>query len=134
MSLVSIRSSIHKLTRPFSQFVTAILCSIPFLLVRIVYSVLAAFAPLATFTSEGIIPGKGALAKFSSFGGSWEAFLFMGILMEFLVVCIYIFFGLTLPISMGEDELREQEKLQSAEMQGQGAATYYPMNNVNNRA
>ena len=58
----------------------------------------------------------------------------MGILMEFLVVCIYIFFGLTLPISMGEDELREQEKLQSAEMQGQGAATYYPMNNVNNRA
>ena len=84
-----------------------ITCSYPFLVVRIIYSVLSSFAPKSTLTAEGFTNSGGALSAFSSFGGSWVPFFVMGILMEFIVICIYIYFGLTLPISSGDDKRQQ---------------------------
>jgi hypothetical protein len=81
-----------------AQLLVGITFSFPFLVVRIIYSLLSTFA---TSTQ---------LQAFRSFGGgSWVPFFFMGILMELIVVCIYIYFGLTLPLSVGDDERRQLE-------------------------
>ncbi|KAI5123723.1 hypothetical protein M0805_000316 [Coniferiporia weirii] len=75
-------------------------CALPFLAVRTLYSVLSSFSPASSFTSTGVSSGSSSgLAKFNSISGEWQIFLVMGILMEFIVVSIYIFFGLRLPIS-----------------------------------
>ncbi|KAH8120501.1 hypothetical protein DFH11DRAFT_1560345 [Phellopilus nigrolimitatus] len=79
-------------------------CGMPFLAVRVVYSVLSSFSGSSTFSASGISStSSSSLAKFNSISGSWELFLVMSTLMEFVVVAIYIFFGLRLPISKGAE-------------------------------
>ena len=68
-----------------------------------IYSVLSAFSSSAVFTSTGIEPGTGSLAKFNSITGEWQIFLGMSIIMEFVVVGIYIAFGISLPLNKEED-------------------------------
>ncbi|EJD04248.1 uncharacterized protein FOMMEDRAFT_84119 [Fomitiporia mediterranea MF3/22] len=79
-------------------------CALPFLAIRVLYSVLSAFSPPASFGSLGSPSGStSGLAKFNSITGSWQLFLVMAVIMEFIVVATYIFFGLRLPISGGVD-------------------------------
>ena len=74
--------------------------ALPFLAVRVLYSILGAFAPAPTsgFGSTGIpSTDTNSLSKFSSFNGSWEIFLFMSLLMEYITVLIYLTVGIFTP-------------------------------------
>ncbi|TBU41118.1 hypothetical protein BD309DRAFT_898715 [Dichomitus squalens] len=79
-----------------------IIASLPFLLVRVAYSVLGAFAPSSFgFDTEGhLIPvqSNSALRHFSSSTGDWAIYLVMSVLMECIVVLIYTSAGLRLPL------------------------------------
>jgi uncharacterized membrane protein YozB (DUF420 family) len=80
----------RKLTASRKMLLTAFTFAIPFLIVRIVYSILGAFA--STLYS-----------KWSPTKGSWVAFLLMGLLMEFIVVLIYVIAGISIPYSKDEE-------------------------------
>ncbi|KIJ34914.1 hypothetical protein M422DRAFT_34854 [Sphaerobolus stellatus SS14] len=67
------------------KFLNVLSLALPFLFVRVLYTVLAAF----TAKSSGP-------SKFSSISGDWKIYLFMGLLMEYIVVLIYIIGGLKL--------------------------------------
>jgi len=70
----------------------------PFILVRLIYSVLSAFAPIGSFTAvENGTSHPTGLARFNSFTGDWQIWLVMGIIMEFCAVLIYLVFGTRLP-------------------------------------
>lgn len=74
--------------------------ALPFLAVRVLYSVLSNFAPTVNFgDTTSSSTSSSALSKFSSISGLWELYLFMSVLMEFCAISIYIYFGLKLPIS-----------------------------------
>ncbi|KAH8120500.1 hypothetical protein DFH11DRAFT_1838318 [Phellopilus nigrolimitatus] len=67
-------------------------CGMPFLAVRVIYSVLSAFSGSSTFSTSGVsATSSSSLAQFNSISGSWQLFLVMSTLMEFVVVVIYIF-------------------------------------------
>ena len=85
------------------KLLLAIVVSLPFLLVRIIYTVLSAFAPLPFgFDASGhVIPPSNAnspLKEFSSTSGNWAIYLVMSVLAEYAVVLIYTFAGLRLPL------------------------------------
>ncbi|KAH0536001.1 hypothetical protein FGG08_007100 [Glutinoglossum americanum] len=65
--------------------------AIPFLIVRIVYALLAAFS-------------SALISKWSAIYGSWVAFLVMGLIMEFIVVAIYVTAGILIPYSRDHQE------------------------------
>ena len=73
-----------------------------FLFVRILYTVLSAFAPLPfAFDSGGhMVPvaSRSPLKAFSATSGSWAVYLVMSVLAEYSVVLIYTFAGLRLPL------------------------------------
>ncbi|THH28285.1 hypothetical protein EUX98_g5908 [Antrodiella citrinella] len=78
--------------------------ALPFLLVRVVFSVLSAYAPAAAI---GFPATKHtALTKFSSETGSWQIFLVMSVLMEIIVMIIYITVGLT--VRLKDDPVGEK--------------------------
>jgi len=82
--------------------------ALPFLLVRCVYSVLSAFSPISSFGSNvttSLPPAKHtSLSKFSSFSGSWQIFLAMSLVMEYIVVLIYLAIGAVTPLQSKTDE------------------------------
>ncbi|KAF8577591.1 hypothetical protein K439DRAFT_1655058 [Ramaria rubella] len=57
--------------------------ALPFLAVRVLYSVLGAFA---------------SPSQWSPLTGNWRLYLFMGVIMEYIVVCIYVITGARLPL------------------------------------
>lgn len=57
---------------------------------------LSSFSP-STFPGGPPVE-KNALSQFNSQSGSWAIYLFMSVIAELLVVLIYIFFGMRLPI------------------------------------
>ena len=70
--------------------------ALPFLAVRVLYSILSAFAPFPQFNAGGVIVATGGLEDFSSIAGKWQIYLVMSVLMEFAVALIYIGGGLFL--------------------------------------
>jgi hypothetical protein len=58
----------------------------PFLALRLVYSVLGAFAPP---TLIGHPPENNSLSKFNSITGSWVPQFFMSLAPEFIYICIF---------------------------------------------
>jgi len=70
--------------------------ALPFLLVRVVYSVLGGFAPIHYGPPSPDMPNN-FFTKFSSVG-PWEYYLGMGVLMELAAVIIYIVTGLKTPL------------------------------------
>ncbi|KAK7694242.1 hypothetical protein QCA50_001422 [Cerrena zonata] len=65
--------------------------ALPFLAVRVVYSVLSSYAPHDPDAESG-------LAIFNISSGTWYIYLIMGVLAELIVVLIYTFFGMTVPL------------------------------------
>ncbi|KAI9761121.1 MAG: hypothetical protein M1840_002018 [Geoglossum simile] len=78
-----------RLTAARRMLLRAFTLAIPFLVVRIVYSILGAFASTS-------------FSKWSPVRGSWRAFLVMGLIMEFVVVLVYAVTGVSLPDSKEE--------------------------------
>jgi len=83
-----------RLTSARKMLLAAFTIAIPFLIVRIVYSFLGAFA--STLFSQ-----------WSPVKGSWRAFLVMGLVMEYIVVLVYIYTGITLPSNKEEQAQSE---------------------------
>lgn len=83
----------------------AVTGSLPFLVIRVLYTVLSAFAPLG---NPGVDGGSPSLAKFNSSHGDFAIYLVMSVIMEFAVVIIYVTAGLIIPLkddySGGSDE------------------------------
>ncbi|PCH33292.1 hypothetical protein WOLCODRAFT_135033 [Wolfiporia cocos MD-104 SS10] len=77
-------------------------CALPFVCVRVLYSILASYAPLPeTINADGSVsyaPSNSPLERFSYYNGSWIIYLVMSVLMEFITVVIYITVGLKTPL------------------------------------
>ncbi|PIL26229.1 hypothetical protein GSI_11984 [Ganoderma sinense ZZ0214-1] len=84
------------------KLLLAILASLPFLFVRVAFSVLSSFAPLPFgFDADGhmvAVVSSSPLKQFSSTSGSWVIYLVMSVLAEYAVVLIYTFAGVRLPL------------------------------------
>ena len=80
---------LKRLTAPKRMLLRAFTVAIPFLIVRVAYSILGAFATTV-------------FSKWSPVRGAWRAFLVMGLIMEFIVVLIYVVTGLSIPQSKEE--------------------------------
>ncbi|KIM84628.1 hypothetical protein PILCRDRAFT_818206 [Piloderma croceum F 1598] len=70
--------------------------ALPFLGVRVVYTVLASFSgsPIATSTTTT----TNSLSKFNLINGDWRIYLVMALVMEYIVVIIYTTVGAMLPL------------------------------------
>lgn len=78
------------------QLLKAITGSLPFLGIRVLYTVLSAFSPLGI---PGVTEGSTSLAKFNSTHGTFGIYLFMSVIMEFVVIVIYVTAGLVIPLN-----------------------------------
>ncbi|KAK7694240.1 hypothetical protein QCA50_001420 [Cerrena zonata] len=81
----------HEIMKNRRKLLLGISATLPFLGVRVIYSVLASYAPLDP-------NDKGGLANFNSSTGSWYIYLMMDVLSELFVVLIYTFVGITVPL------------------------------------
>ncbi|KAI0757365.1 hypothetical protein C8Q80DRAFT_1225239 [Daedaleopsis nitida] len=90
------------------QLLMGITATLPFLAVRVAYSVLSAVAPYPyTFVDGQQVPvalDDSALAKFSLTSSSWGIYLAMSVLMEYIAVVIYVVVGVITPLSKDELE------------------------------
>ncbi len=75
-----------------SQLLVATSCALPFLVVRIIYTTLSAYAPTGI---PEVTAGSANLAAFNSTTGSFAAYLLMSFLMELVIVGDYVATGLT---------------------------------------
>ena len=73
----------------------AITATLPFLAVRVLYTVLSSFSPLGI---PGVDTGSQSLAKFNSSTGTFGIWLFMAPIMEFVVIVIYVSVGIMTPL------------------------------------
>lgn len=96
---------------PENQLLLGISTALPFLLVRCIYSVLSAFSPVSSFGggSSNLPVQHNSLSKFNSFSGSWQIFLAMSLVMEYVVVLIYLTVGAVTPLERGTDDGSEED-------------------------
>ncbi|KAH8086652.1 hypothetical protein BXZ70DRAFT_550816 [Cristinia sonorae] len=76
------------------KLLVGISMALPFLLIRVIYAVLAGFAPSGI--PNGSQTDHNDLSKFSSQTGSWQIYLVMSVLMEIIVMVIYTTVGLSI--------------------------------------
>ncbi|KAF7979923.1 hypothetical protein HWV62_40334 [Athelia sp. TMB] len=93
-------ANVARLMKHRRTLLVAISAALPFLGVRVVYSVLSAFSgPLSFSGTAAAAPAStGFLAKFSMLTGSWPIYLCMSVLMELVVVVIYTTAGARIPL------------------------------------
>ncbi|KAI8992777.1 hypothetical protein BD414DRAFT_482168 [Trametes punicea] len=98
-------SKILKYRRMLLQGITA---ALPFLFVRVLYAILSSFSPSPRgFDAEGRpipVTSSSPLKTFNSTTGSWEAYLVMSVIAEYIVVLIYTTVGLLTPLRKDEAE------------------------------
>jgi len=78
------------------KLLLCISASLPFLAVRVLYSVLSAWAPI--YVPGSPPPSDSGMGKFNSTTGKWGIYLVMSVIMEFIVVLIYTYGGITIPL------------------------------------
>jgi len=96
------------------RLLTGASMALPFIAIRVVYTVLSAFAPAAEVVIDGHVMfthTTGGLSTFSATSGSWVAFLIMSLLMEYAAVVIFGVTGLGI---RGDDEVSEAKSWGSA--------------------
>ncbi len=102
------RSQVLKYRR---KLLLAVAASLPFLFIRVVFTVLSSFAPLPFgFDAEGHmarVVSDSPLKHFSSTSGDWAIYMFMSVVAEYVVVLIYTFAGLRLRL---KQDLVEYQK------------------------
>lgn len=114
----------NKILRHHRTLLIGVSLAIPFLTVRIIYSVLSAFSPNTAFSSSGATTtSTNGLSKFNLLTGSWHIWLVMSLIMEFIVIALYLAFGSLLPLSREETE---EEK--TGRTQQDGLPTHYTQN------
>jgi hypothetical protein len=86
------------LTSPFPQLLIAISSALPFLAVRMIYSILNAFSNTASLSSaDAARQPHNSLTKFNLIVGDWRIYLVMSLLMEYIAVLIYSITGFMIP-------------------------------------
>ncbi|THH23225.1 hypothetical protein EUX98_g7955 [Antrodiella citrinella] len=78
------------------MLLAGISCALPFLFIRVMYSVLSGFSPAGI--PGGPPPAQNDLSKFNSATGSWALYLLMAVVTEIIVVSIYLFVGIMFPV------------------------------------
>ena len=89
--------NVNRLMTHRRTLLVAISSALPFLGIRVVYSILSAFSGALSFSGTAT-PNTGALAKFSMLTGEWPIYLCMSVLMELVVVVIYTTAGTRIPL------------------------------------
>ncbi|KAJ3010214.1 hypothetical protein NUW54_g282 [Trametes sanguinea] len=88
------------------KLLNGITMALPFLFVRVLYAILSAFSPSPRgFDADGepiLVPSSSPLKVFNSTTGSWEVYLCMAVVAEYIVVLIYTTVGLRTPLSKDE--------------------------------
>jgi hypothetical protein len=93
--------------------------ALPFLGIRVLYTVLSAFSGPISYTG---IPAKGnSLAKFNIATGDWRIHLVMGLLMEYIVVVIYTTVGAMTPLQDDYHLNDSRNPFEDHQMQGESA-------------
>ncbi|EKM60756.1 uncharacterized protein PHACADRAFT_246870 [Phanerochaete carnosa HHB-10118-sp] len=88
-------SKISQIMKHRRTLLKAITLSLPFLGVRVLYTILSAYSPLGI---PGVTSGSPSLAKFNSTRGDFGIWLIMSPIMEFIVIVIYVTVGLATPL------------------------------------
>ena len=79
----------------YFKLLTLCTLALPFLAVRVAYSVASSFAPFPDLSNFGVVkPSTGGIAEFNVVTGKWQIYLLMGVIMELIVVLIYVVGGL----------------------------------------
>lgn len=79
--------------------------ALPFLAIRVLYGLLGSFSSISlSYAVTG--SSSSSLSKFNYISGSWTIYLIMSTIMEFIVIAIYIFFGLRMS-KVGDAEQKE---------------------------
>jgi hypothetical protein len=96
-----------------TQLLIAISSALPFLAVRVVYSVLSAYSgsPISTPTSST----TSSLSKFNIVNGECQIYLVMGLVMEYIVVLVYITAGTLIPQQDVDDFPSQKEPMELRE-------------------
>jgi hypothetical protein len=79
-----------------SQLLVAISSALPFLGIRVLYSVLSSYSGSPVPNAES--PTNSSLSKFNISNGDWWIYLVMGLIMEYIVVLIYTTAGTRIPL------------------------------------
>ncbi|KAI0724188.1 hypothetical protein C8T65DRAFT_704103 [Cerioporus squamosus] len=94
------------------QLLNGVTATLPFLGVRVLYSILSSFAPYPLKIVDGqqelSIPNNSGLGKFTSVSSEWGIYLVMSVLMEYIAVIIYVVVGIMTPL--GKDAPPEYVK------------------------
>ncbi|TFK93049.1 hypothetical protein K466DRAFT_479360 [Polyporus arcularius HHB13444] len=84
------------------QLLIGVTATLPFLGIRVLYSVLSSFSPYPLQIVDGqqvlSIPSNSGLGKFSTVSSEWGLYLIMSVLMEYIAVIIYVVVGIITPL------------------------------------
>ncbi|THH27486.1 hypothetical protein EUX98_g6707 [Antrodiella citrinella] len=110
------------------KMLIGISAALPFLLVRVVYSMLSGYSPISIPSTT---PVQNSLSKFSSTNGSWQWYLVMSVAAELITVITYLILGVALPVSQEYDEaepyehdLEEATPMKSSRSGGRGGRPF----------
>jgi hypothetical protein len=87
---VSLLMIFTRLTYHLVQLLAGVSLALPPLFVRIVYSLLSSFA-------------SSSQSRWSPISGDWRIYLTMGLIMEYLVVCVYVITGALTPLHKDDE-------------------------------
>lgn len=92
------------------QLLTGISLALPFIGVRVIYTVLSAFLPVTrSISPDGQVTyttNASSLNKFNSISGSWAIYLIMSVITEYIAVLIYTAIGIKVPLQNDTDYSR----------------------------
>jgi len=101
-------SNMRRILKSRRTLLKGISVALPFLGVRVAYSVLSAFAPSTRAISDaGVVTTttpNSPLTKFSPSTGSWLVYLLMGVVPEYCAVLVYVFAGTRTPLKNYETD------------------------------
>ncbi|KAI8983410.1 hypothetical protein BD414DRAFT_490821 [Trametes punicea] len=121
------------------RLLTGITITLPFILVRVLYGVLSAFAPLPYKIENGhLVPLPGSTSGLTKFGitsPQWLIWLIMSVLAEYIAVSIYAVVGMLTPLSKDAPDYESAIPRQgSAASSGQGFVPPQLHSRYNNNA
>jgi len=97
-----------ELTRARRTLLIAISSALPFLGIRVIYSVLSAYS--GSLIPDAASSTTSSLSKFNITNGEWQIYLGMGLIMEYIVVLVYTVAGTKIPLHNDDDDFSPQKE------------------------
>jgi len=92
------------------QLLIAISSALPFLGIRVLYSILSSYSGSLVPNIE--VSTNNSLSKFNASNGDWRIYLVMGLIMEYVVVLVYTIAGARIPL---QDDYSDDDLLSTKE-------------------